>query len=103
MTEVSEMVTTVVLAAISSPGRMVRPMTMPSMGAVALQLARFFSAVSSSARAASKLCWMVKQLALALLAVDAHQHLPRRHLEIVHQTAGDDGGHPRWDTRSPVR
>ena len=50
------MVTTVVLAAISSPGWMVNPITMPSMGAVALQLARFFSAASRSALAVSRLC-----------------------------------------------
>ena len=58
--EVSEMVTTAVFAAISSPGWMVRPITMPSMGALALQLARFSSAVFSSSRAVSRFCWMVK-------------------------------------------
>jgi hypothetical protein len=55
--EVSEMVTTEVLAAISSPGFMVRPMTFPEMEATAEQFARFFSAVSSSFRASSRLCW----------------------------------------------
>ena len=57
--EVSEMVTTVVLAGISSPGWMVRPITVPSMGALALQLARFSSAVFSYSRAVSRFCWMV--------------------------------------------
>ncbi len=55
--EVSEIVTTVVLAAISSPGFMVNPMTLPAMEATAEQFARFFSAVSRVFCASSRLCW----------------------------------------------
>ena len=57
---VSEMVTRVVLACSSIPGVTERPMTLPSMGATALQLARFFSACSRVFRASSRLCSMEK-------------------------------------------
>ena len=54
------MVTTEVLAAISSPGFMVRPMILPPMEDTAEQFARFFSAVSSPFWASSRLCWAEK-------------------------------------------
>ena len=60
MVEVSAMVMTAVLASISMPGWIISPMTVPSMGATALQLSRFFWAVSRVLRASSRLCWTVK-------------------------------------------
>ena len=58
--EVSEMVTRVVLASSSWPWVTDRPMTWPEMGATALQLSRFFWAVSSFFWASARACWAVK-------------------------------------------
>ena len=58
--EVSEMVTKVLLAWSSWPGVTDRPMTWPEMGATALQLSRFFWAVSSRFWASSRFCRAVK-------------------------------------------